>query len=115
MVKLIDECSNSLIHYKVLHSAPCALLHLYLQHYKGSKTYHFIKDKTKIQEEKWITLDHTASKHEAQVQSAPWQMLKKALRREFAMDIHRLLYLTWITNKDLLYSTWNLAQCYVTT
>ena len=24
-----------------------------------------------------------------------------------------LLYLKWITNKDLLYSTWNSAQCYV--
>ena len=24
-----------------------------------------------------------------------------------------LLYLQWITNKDLLYSMWNSAQCYV--
>ena len=24
-----------------------------------------------------------------------------------------LLYSKWITNKDLLYSTWNSAQCYV--
>ena len=24
-----------------------------------------------------------------------------------------LLYLKWIINKDLLYSTWNSAQCYV--
>ena len=24
-----------------------------------------------------------------------------------------LLYLNWISNKDLLYSTWNSAQCYV--
>ena len=24
-----------------------------------------------------------------------------------------LLYLKWITNKDLLYSTWNSAECYV--
>ena len=24
-----------------------------------------------------------------------------------------LLYLTWITNKDLLYSTWNSAQCHM--
>ena len=24
-----------------------------------------------------------------------------------------LLYLKWITNKDLLYTTWNSAQCYV--
>ena len=29
------------------------------------------------------------------------------------MDIHALLYLKWIIHKDLLYSTWNSAQCYV--
>ena len=29
------------------------------------------------------------------------------------MVMHTLLYLKWITNKDLLYSTWNSAQCYV--
>ena len=33
--------------------------------------------------------------------------------REFAMDRHTLLYLKWITNKDLLYSTGNSVQCYV--
>ena len=29
------------------------------------------------------------------------------------MDMYTLLYLKWITNKDLLYSTQNSAQCYV--
>ena len=33
--------------------------------------------------------------------------------REFWMDMYILLYLKWITNKDLLYSTWNSTQCYV--
>ena len=33
--------------------------------------------------------------------------------REFGMDRYTLLYLKWITNKDLLYSTGNSAQCYV--
>ena len=33
---------------------------------------------------------------------------------EFGMDMHTLLCLTWITNKDLLYSTGNSAQCHVT-
>ena len=32
--------------------------------------------------------------------------------REFEMDMSTLLYLKWITNKDLLYSKWNSAQCY---
>ena len=29
------------------------------------------------------------------------------------MDMYTLLYLKWITNKDLLYSSGNSAQCYV--
>ena len=33
--------------------------------------------------------------------------------REFGMDMYTLLYLKWITKKDLLYSTGNSAQCYV--
>ena len=35
--------------------------------------------------------------------------------REFGMDVYTLLYLKWITNKDLLYSTGHSAQYYVTT
>ena len=33
--------------------------------------------------------------------------------REFGMGIYTLQYLKWITNKDLLHSTRNCAQCYV--
>ena len=33
--------------------------------------------------------------------------------RESGKDMYTLLYLKWITNKDLLYSTWNSTQCYV--
>ena len=33
--------------------------------------------------------------------------------REFGMDTYTLLYLKWITNKDLLYSTENSAQRYM--
>ena len=29
------------------------------------------------------------------------------------MDMYTLLYLKWVTNKDLLYSAGNSAQCYV--
>ena len=32
--------------------------------------------------------------------------------REFGLDVYTLLYLKWVTNKDLLYSEWNSAQCY---
>ena len=31
--------------------------------------------------------------------------------REFGMNMYTLLYLKWITNKDLLCSTGNSAQC----
>ena len=33
--------------------------------------------------------------------------------REFEINMYTLLYLKCITNKDLLYSTGNCAQCYV--
>ena len=33
--------------------------------------------------------------------------------REFRVDIHKLLYLKWVTSKDLLCSTGNPAECYV--
>ena len=33
--------------------------------------------------------------------------------REFGLDMYSLLCLKWITNKDLLHSTENTAQCYV--
>ena len=35
--------------------------------------------------------------------------------REFGINMYTLLYFKWITNKDLLYSTGNSAQYYVTT
>ena len=35
------------------------------------------------------------------------------IAREFGTDMYTLLYLKWITNKDLLYSTRNSVQCYV--
>ena len=33
--------------------------------------------------------------------------------REFGINMYTVLYLKWITNKELLYSTWNSVQCYV--
>ena len=33
--------------------------------------------------------------------------------REFGIDMYTMLYIKWITNKDLLYSTGKSAQCYV--
>ena len=39
--------------------------------------------------------------------------IEEEIVREFGMDMYTLLYLKWITNKDILYSTWESAQCYV--
>ena len=33
--------------------------------------------------------------------------------REFGMDTYTLLYLKWVTSRDLMYSIWNSAQCHV--
>ena len=35
----------------------------------------------------------------------------KGIVREFGTDMYTVLYLKWITNKDLLYSPGNSAQC----
>ena len=41
--------------------------------------------------------------------------LKIHTHNEFRIDMYTLLYLKWITSKDLLYSTGNSTQYYVTT
>ena len=40
-------------------------------------------------------------------------MVARGRRLAFGMDMYTLLCLKWITNKDLLYSTWNSVQHYV--
>ena len=37
---------------------------------------------------------------------------EEGIVRKFGMSVYTLLHLKSITNKDLLYSTWNSAQCY---
>ena len=44
----------------------------------------------------------------------PGGRMEEGIVRELGIDMYTLLYLKWITNKDLLYSTWNSAQGYVT-
>ena len=43
----------------------------------------------------------------------PEERTGEGIVREFGMDMYTLLYFNWMTNKDLLFSTWNSAQCYV--
>ena len=42
----------------------------------------------------------------------PGKGWKEGVVRQFEMDMSTLLYLKWVTNKDLLYGTWNAAQWY---
>ena len=42
-------------------------------------------------------------------------MVQGGIVRESGMDMYTLLYLKWITNKYLLYSTGNSTQYYLTT
>ena len=39
--------------------------------------------------------------------------LKEEIVRELGMDMKTQIYLKWIANKDLLYSSRNSAQCYM--
>ena len=39
--------------------------------------------------------------------------LWEGMVKEFGIDMYTLLYLKWVTNKNLLYSAGNSAQCYV--
>ena len=39
--------------------------------------------------------------------------MREGIIREFGMGMYTQLYLKWISSKDLVYSTWNSAQCYV--
>ena len=49
-----------------------------------------------------------------QTHGCQWERVEgEGIVREFGRDMYTQLYLKWITNKDLLYSTWNSAQCYV--
>ena len=43
----------------------------------------------------------------------PGAWMRVRIVRESGMDTYTLLCLIWVTNKDLLYSTENSAQCYV--
>ena len=42
-----------------------------------------------------------------------WKGRGEGTVREFGMDMYALLYLKWITNKDLLCTTWDSAQGYM--
>ena len=48
-----------------------------------------------------------------QAYSCQREVWEEGIVRDFGMDIYTLIYLKWITSKELLNSTCNSAQCYV--
>ena len=49
-----------------------------------------------------------------QAYGCQWERVEgEGIVRVFGMDMYTLLYLKWITDRDLLYSTGNSAQCCV--
>ena len=56
---------------------------------------------------------HRLFENELKVARGGQEDERKGLYRDLGMDVYTVLYLKWITNKDLLYSTGYSARCYV--
>ena len=59
---------------------------------------------------KWYKQIYKTETHRLGKQTYGWW--GEGIVRDYRKVMYTLLYLKWITNKDLLYSTWNSAQCY---
>ena len=55
----------------------------------------------------------TKQKETHRLRKHTYSCQRKGIVRDFGKVKYTLLYLKWITNKDLMYSTWNSVQCYV--
>ena len=62
---------------------------------------------------KWTSLQNRETEVEKELTFAGRKGREERIVREFGMDMCTLPNLKWITNKDLLKSTWNSAQGYV--
>ena len=62
---------------------------------------------------KWIYLQKRKRLTDLETYGCQGEGCGKGIVKEFGINMYTLLYLKWITNKDLLYSTWNSAQHYV--
>ena len=60
-----------------------------------------------------LTKQKQAHKLQERAYGCPWEGWEEGRVREFGMDMYTVLYLKRITNKHLLQSTGNSAQCYV--
>ena len=55
------------------------------------------------------TSEVTKQKETHRLREQTYGCWEEGIDRDFGMNMYTLLYLKWITNKDLLYSTWNYA------
>ena len=55
----------------------------------------------------------TKQKETHRLEMNSWLQEGEMLVKDFGKVMYTQLYLKWISNKNLLYSTWNSAQCYV--
>ena len=55
----------------------------------------------------------TKQKQAHRLQESAYACWGEETVREFGVDMYTLLYLKWISNKDLRYSIWNFSQCYM--
>ena len=60
---------------------------------------------------KWYKQIYKTETHRLRKQTYGWW--GEGIVKDYGKVMYTLLYLKRITNKDLLYSTWNSAQCYV--
>ena len=60
---------------------------------------------------KWSLLPKQKETHRLRKQTQGSQ--GEEIVKDFGKVMYTLLYLKWITNKNLLYGTWSSAQCYV--
>ena len=60
---------------------------------------------------KWSLLTKQKETHRLRKQTQGSQ--GEEIVKDFGKVMYTLLYLKWITNKNLLYGTWSSAQCYV--
>ena len=63
--------------------------------------------------ERNATNELTKKKETHRLRKQTYGCWEEGIVTDFGKVMYTLLYLKWITNKDLLYSTWNSAQCCV--
>ena len=76
--------------------------------------YHLYVGSKKMMQMNLLTKQKQTHKFREQTYNYQGGGLGEGTVSEFGIDMYILQYLKWVSNKDLLYSTENSLQCYVT-